>query len=70
MKIHITEVDWDFDDDNNCIAPPTDIEDDIPDITEEMTPDEKDDAIANWLSNTFGWCVNGFQYTITKEAEE
>lgn len=70
MKIHITEIDWDFDDENCCVAPPVDIVDDIPDITDDMPNDEKDDAVANWLSDTYGWCVNGFQYTIITEDKE
>ena len=67
MKIHITEIDWDFDDENCCVAPPTEVDADIPDITEEKDEIEQGDEIADWLSDTYGWCVNGFQYTIITE---
>lgn len=58
MKIHITEIDWDFDDENCCVAPPGDIVEDISDITDDMTNDEKEEAVANCLSNTYG-LMNG-----------
>lgn len=70
MKIHITDIEWKIYDEIICIAPPVDIVDDIPDITDDMTNDEKDEAVANWLSDTYGWGVNGFQYTIITEDKQ
>ena len=51
-------IDWDIDHDDYInlneqdLLPPTEVE--LPD-------DIQEDEIADWLSDTYGWCVNSFE---------
>ena len=52
------KIDWDIDHDDYInlneqdLLPPTEVE--LPD-------DIQEDEIADWLSDTYGWCVNSFE---------
>jgi hypothetical protein len=56
MSIRVTDIVWDTDGDG--VDLPTEM---VVDTAAEGIEDP-DTEIADWLSNKFGWCVNGFQY--------
>ena len=51
-----TEIKWDTDGDTEDLASlPTEVE-----IPQDIADQDDDDAISDWLSDTFGYCHFGF----------
>lgn len=51
-----TEIKWDTDGDTEALASlPTEVE-----IPQDIADLDDDDAISDWLSDTFGYCHFGF----------
>lgn len=51
-----TKIKWDTDDDAEVLASlPTEVE-----IPQDIADTDDDDAISDWLSDTFGFCHFGF----------
>lgn len=51
-----TEIKWDTDGDTEALASlPTEVE-----IPQDIADQDDDDAISDWLSDTFGYCHFGF----------
>lgn len=51
-----TEIKWDTDGDTEALASlPTEVE-----IPQDIADQDDDDAISDWLSDTFGFCHFGF----------
>lgn len=67
MKIRFTNVKWDTDGESlkDCGLQKnfvTDVE--IDDLTFQSTDDEIEDKLSDWLSDTYGYCHNGFDYKV------
>jgi len=68
MKIKVIDIEWDTDGDEEVLAAlPTEIVVDFADIDWlDRTPDdvteENSNDIADYLSDQYGFCVNGFDY--------
>lgn len=66
----LTEIDWDTDDFDETSAiemgtdePLWELPKEIDDV--EFPEDVDDETIADWLSDTYGFCVNSFRYERT-----
>ena len=60
-KYTITDIDWDNDDDEDADLPETE--------TAEIEVEEDsdiDELLAEWLSDEYGYCVNGFSFEEVK----
>lgn len=55
-KYHIFNIEWDTDGDDDAELP------DSLDVFVPTDADDVEDYISNWLSNTYGFCHNGFNY--------
>ena len=61
--VHFSDVLWDYDDEDVVLYLPTDItvEIDIPEC------DSISDFLSDWLSEEYGYCHEGFSFTIENE---
>jgi hypothetical protein len=68
MKIKVIDIEWDTDGDEEVLAAlPTEIVVDFADIdwldgTPDDVTEENSNDIADYLSDQYGFCVNGFDY--------
>lgn len=51
-------IDWDIDNDGYITPSEHDL---LPPTELELPDDIQEDEIADWLSDTYGWCVNSFE---------
>lgn len=51
-------IDWDIDQDDYINLNEQDL---LPPAGVELPDDIQEDEIADWLSDTYGWCVNSFE---------
>ena len=71
--VNVTNIDWDtsdYDDDN---YDPESLPSEVSDVDLRLDPDEADnedyieEAISDWLSDVYGFCVNSFSYEEVKD---
>lgn len=58
----VTDIEWDYDNDEHCLLEKMYVPKDSLDIEEDCGSYEIGDAIADWLSDNFGWCVKDFDF--------
>lgn len=58
LKLYATEIDWDTD--GEVVDLPKEVEIPIPVAMEYQLQEENDSVLSDFLSDTFGWCVNSF----------
>lgn len=51
-------IDWDIDQDDYINLNEQDL---LPPTGLELPDDIQEDEVADWLSDTYGWCVNSFE---------
>lgn len=67
VHFHVFSIDWDTDDIQlNDVDLPGAVDFDIDPAWVEQFEDD-DEAIGEWLSSQYGWCVNSFGYTKTTQ---
>lgn len=57
MKINVSEIEWDTD--GEVVDLPKEISMDL-DCEDRSDKETIGDAVADWLSDEYGWCVNEF----------
>lgn len=57
-KLYASEIDWDTD--GATADLPSEVEIPIPVAMEYQLQEEDDSVLSDFLSDTFGWCVNSF----------
>ena len=60
MRVIISNIDWDIDEDDSPNLPTSEVYD-LDDDTEE---DEIEDLVSDKLSDDYGYCHNGFSYLV------
>lgn len=58
LKLYASEIDWDTD--GATVDLPSEVEIPIPVSMEYQLQEEDDSVLSDFLSDTFGWCVNSF----------
>lgn len=62
VKAHVTNIEWDVDDEEDLKSLPTD-------FTIEVDKDDED-TVSDAISNEYGFCHKGFDYEIINESVE
>lgn len=56
--MRVFNIDWDIDQDDYINLNEQDL---LPPTGVKLPDDIQEDEIADWLSDTYGWCVNSFE---------
>jgi len=73
MTVNITDIEWDTSDWDEeeelasgvCVP---DLPSEVEDVTIKVDRNEDiDEAIGEWLADTYGYCTEGFSYEVVKE---
>ena len=62
-NVEITNIDWDTEDCDGEVDLPEEIQAEI----EFPEGDDPDEIVCEWLSDEYGFCVNGFSYSLPEE---
>lgn len=71
MKIVVSNIDWDYDDDQHPENLPTTVTIDDPALIPHLAEDIDGEAenLAEYLSDKYGYCLRGFVTELKKEDE-